>query len=286
MKTSRLVLMPLLGLFLLAACTKENGLIHPVPPAGADTTGNKGSGSNSDSTYVGTLTWNYQPDSVGSSWSYQVNQVFNISQSTLAQLDPAAAALFSGLNIDTTVVYHVQALGTSSVVGGLTFMNFSNDYGGGFFNPAVAIAGGNYTGVNVLWEPIWVAGSGFGGFTLNIDTLLYLEVQAAGTSWNETTVVQDAYGYTDTTNYSFTVKDTGMTRGVNGITYPHVIQVESKVLPSALASYAALFASSGYDLYTVTECYYAENVGLIEEDLSDSFMGVSLTAQLQASTIK
>jgi len=65
-----------------------------------------------------------------------------------------------------------------------------------------------------------------------------------------------------------------------------VIQVESTSLPSAFSSYAALFAAQGINLNTTTEYYYAKNVGLIEEDLSEPFMGISLTAVLVSASIK
>lgn len=282
------------GSFLFAACTKENGYLSPYNPGGSsDSTTNKGGGSSTggtaDSTYNGTVTNNYQPNSAGSQWTYTVNQVFNIANSTIAKADPAEATLFAGSATNTTTTYHVQALGTTSSVGALTYNNFSNDYSGGIFSPGVTVTGSGgttYQGVDVVWEVVWSGGSSFTGFSLNNDTLVYLEDQPAGTSWSQTTVQTDAFGISDTNSYTFTIKATGLTKTENQIGYPNVIQVESKTTPSAFASYAALFAAQGIDLSTTTEYYFAKNVGLIEEDLSEPFMGITLTAQLTSATIK
>jgi len=286
MKANRYIVIAALVLGFLASCTKENGRIKESGPASADTTETGGTPPPADSTYKGVVTNNYQPDTSGSTWTYQTHQVFNFSQSTLGELEPSENAVFGGLNIDTTFSYHVQALSGSTQVGGLTYRNYSNDFEGGVFNPAIALSNGTYTGVDVLWEVLWVGGNNFGGFSLNDDTLLYLKEQPKGTSWSETTILQDSFGFSDTTTYTFTIKATGLTRAVNGINYPNVIQVESKTAPGFIAQFASILASEKVDVYTTTEYYYAENVGLIEEDLSEPLMGVTITTILLASTIK
>ena len=283
MKTKLHTTFAVAGLMLLAACTRENGLIKPVGPVGADTTG---TAPVTDSTYTGVVTNNYQPDTSGSTWTYQVQQVFNIAQSTIGQLYPQEAAALGAYAIDTTVVYHVAALGTSTQAGGLTYYSYSNDYYGGIFNPAVAQSGTTYSGVDEVWELLWVGGSSFGGFSLNDDTLTYLKDQPAGTSWSQTTILQDGFGFMDTTSYAFTIKARGLTKAVNSVNYPNVIQVESTTIPSALASFAVLFSGQGVNLNTTTEYYYAENVGLIEEDLSAPFLGITVNAILLHSNIR
>lgn len=267
-------------LLMLASCTRENGLIKYDNPSKNDSTATT---PPADSAYTGVVTNNYQPDSGGSTWTYQVRQVFNISQSAIGQLYPQEASSLSAFDMDTTIVYHVAALGTTSQAGSLTYANYSNDYGGGIFTPKVAQNGTDYIGVDVLWELEWPAG-GFGGFSLNDDTLTYLKDQPVGTSWKDTTILQDAFGSLDTTVYAFSVKATGTTRAVNGVNYPNVIQIESTSVPSALTNYAVLL--SGVNLTTTTEYYYAKNVGLIEEDLSAYFFGISVTAILLHSNIR
>lgn len=266
-------------LLTLASCTRENGLIKDGNPSKDTTT----TTPPADSTYTGAVTNNYQPDSSGSTWTYQVRQVFNFSQSTIGQLYPQDASLFGAFDVDTTIVYHVAALGLTNKVGTLTYKDYSNDYGGGIFNPKMAQSGSAYIGVDEVWELVWPGGS-FGGFSLNDDTLTYLKDQPVGTSWKDTTIVRDAYGSLDTTVYAFSVKAAGVTRAVNGINYPNVIQIESTSLPSALTSHAVLL--SGVNLTTTTEYYYAKNVGLIEEDLSAYFFGISVTAILLHSNIR
>jgi hypothetical protein len=264
---------------MLAACTRENGLIrYDGPSTSKDST-------STDSTYTGPISNNYQPDTSGSTWTYQVKQVFNIAQSTIGQLYPQAATSLSAFSIDTTIVYHVAALTTTTRVGSLTYTDYSNDYGGGIFNPKIAQSGTSYIGVDEVWELVWPAG-GFGGFSLNDDTLTYLKDQPVGTSWIDTTIVQDAYGSMDTTVYAFSVKATGSTRAVSGVNYPNVIQIESATLPSALTSYAVLLSGQGVNLNTTTEYYYARNVGLIEEDLSAPFFGITVNAILLHSNIR
>jgi hypothetical protein len=270
-------------LLLLAACTRENGLIKFTHPVGADTTT---ASPPADTTYSGVITNNYQPDSAGSAWTYQVHQVFDLNQSTIGQLFPQAASAFAAFAVDTTIVYHVAALSTSVQTGGLTFRQYSNDYGGGIFSPAVALAQGDYTGVDQVWELMWVGGSSFGGFSLNDDTLLYLKDQPVGTTWTQTTIIQDGFGFEDTTSYTFTIKARGGTRAVNGTNYPDVIQVESTTIPSALTAFAVNFGIQGVNLYTTTAYYYAENVGLIEEDLNNPFLGISVNAILLKANIR
>ena len=266
-------------LLMLASCTRENGLIkNSSTPKDTIPTG-------ADSVYAGAITNNYQPDSSGSTWTYQVRQVFNISQSTIGQLYPQGAGSLAAYNMDTTIVYHVTATGMTTRAGGLTFENYSNDYGGGIFTPAVAQSGTTYTGVDVVWELVWPAG-GFGGFSLNDDTLTYCKDQPAGTSWKDTTIELDAFGSLDTTIYALSVKATGISRAVNGTSYPNVILIESTTLPSALTSYAVLLSGQGVNLNTTTEYYYAKNVGLIEEDLSAPFFGISVNAILLRSNIR
>ncbi|TDW96204.1 hypothetical protein [Dinghuibacter silviterrae] len=270
-------------LLLFAACTRENGLIKPVGPAATDTTTTT---PPADSTYKGPVTNNYQPDSSGSTWTYQVHQVFNIGQSTIGQLFPQEASVFSAFKMDTTIVYHVAALNTTAQAGGLTFQQYSNDYGGGIYSPAIALSQGVYTGVDQVWGLMWIGGSSFGGFSLNDDTLTYLEDKPVGTSWSQTTVIQDGLGFEDTTSYAFTIKARGLTKVVNGINYPNVIQVESTTIPSALQSFTVLLSIQGVNLNTTTEYYYAENVGLIEEDLSNPFLGITVNASLVNSNIR
>jgi len=291
MKSIQIAVIAILAMAVISSCTKEYGYLKPYNSTdstgtGKTTTPPGGTGGTADSTYSGTVTNNYQPDSVGSKWTYQVHQVFNFANSTYAQQDPAAVAIIGGIVIDTTITYNVQALGTTTPINGLTYQNYSNDYYGGLYAPAVANSNGSYTGVDLVWEVLWLGGSSFGGFSLNNDTLVYLKEQPSGTTWSEQSVIVDGFGDSDTSNYTFTIKATGLTKTVNNINYPNVIQVESKTVPSSIASYASLFASSGVDVFTTTEYYYAKNVGLIEEDLSEPFMGVTINATLLSSSIK
>jgi hypothetical protein len=269
-------------LLLVASCSRENGLIKPVRPAEPDTTGV----TVTDSTYKGVITNNYQPDSIGSVWTYQVHQVFNFAQSTLGVLLPGEASVFGAFSVDTTITYHVKALSGTTQVDGLSYRGYNNDYAGGIFNPKVALSQGVYTGVDEVWELDWAGGSSFGGFSLNDDTLIYLEVQPVGTTWSQTTIQQDDFGFPDTSTYTFSIKATGATRVVNGVNYPNVIQVESTTQPSVFSSFAALLSGEGVSLNTTTEYYYAENVGLIEEDLSAPFLGISVNLILLNSNIR
>ncbi len=294
MKLSTQACIAVLAMFVFASCTKVGGYLKPYNPNDTTVTGQNnpgggpGTGGSSDSTYKGTVTNNYQPDSVGSQWTYQVHQVWNFAHSTFGEAYPAASAIYGSSQIDTTITYHVQALGTISAINGQGFQNFSNDFGGGFlYSPAVAVSNGSYNGVDQVWEIQWLGGSSFGGFSLNDDTLVYLKEQPTGTTWGQTTVIADGFGGYDTTVYSFSIKATGLTRAVNNINYPNVIQVESKTTPNSIAQLAAYLSSqSGYDFSTTTEYYFAKNVGLIEEDLSEPFMGITVTVTLQASIIK
>src|ERR1700744_579143 len=102
-------------LLILAACTRENGLIRYDNPSKDSTTTAPGG----DSTYTGPISNNYQPDTSGSTWTYQVKQVFNVAQSTIGQLYPQAAASLGAFSIDTTIIYHVVALSTTTPVGPL-----------------------------------------------------------------------------------------------------------------------------------------------------------------------
>jgi hypothetical protein len=290
MKAFQSVLIACMAWLLLNSCTKVDGYLSPYNPNGSDSTGSKdgASGGNgpADSTYKGVVTNNYQPDTAGSQWTYSVNEVFNIANSTFAKDNPAAVALFAGLASDTTITYHVRAIGTPTVLDGLTYYSFTNDYYDGVFSPTYAVSGGTYTGADMVWEVQWLGGGSFGGFSLNNDTLVYLKEQPAGTTWTQTTIQPDGFGGSDTTSYTFTIKATGLTRTESKISYPDVVQVESTSLPSTFSSYAALFGRLGVDLNTTTEYYYARNVGLIEEDLSEPFMGVTLTAVLTSAAIK
>jgi hypothetical protein len=287
MKIVRFALIAIVIFASVTSCTREDGLLKSYTPTKTDSTGNVApSGGNTDSTYTGIVTNNYQPYSAGSSWTYQVTQVFNIANSSLVQLDPSAASLFASYGVDTTITYHVQALNDSTTLNGLVYHEFSNDYQGGVFAPSFTMASEVYTGVDMVWEILWVNGANFGGFSLNDDTLAYLWDQPTGTTWNRTTVLQDAFGYNDTTTYVFVIKGAGLTRTVNNTVYPSVIQVESTALPSSFVSFASLFASEGYNIYTTTDYYYAKNVGLVEEDLSEPLMGITLKAILLNASIK
>lgn len=293
MKAFHSVLTACLAVALLTACTKINGYLKPYDPNGTDTTGSTGtggkttgSGGTADSTYNGVVTNNYQPDTTGSQWAYSVTEVFNIGNSTIAKEDPGEAALFASYASDTTITYNVQALGTPTAYDGLSYYSFTNDYYSGIYSPSFAVSNGTYTGVDMVWEVLWVGGGSFGGFSLNNDTLFYLKEQPTGTTWTQTTIQTDGFGGSDTTAYTFTIKATGLTKTENKISYPNVIQVESTSLPSAFSAYAALFAAQGINLNTTTEYYYAKNVGLIEEDLNEPFMGISLTTVLVSATIK
>lgn len=271
----------------LPSCTTINGYLRPLDSNAVDSIDSvNNANADSGTAYQGPVTNNYQPDSSNSTWTYQVSEVWDVANSTLAQGDPGAASLFSGYDLDTTIQYHVQSLGTSSESGGLDFFNFSNDYWSGLYAPAVAQAGGNYFGTNVIWEVLWLSGGSFGGFTLNNDTLAYLEVgQPAGTSWNAQDI-EMVGGLADTVNLTFTVKAAGFSKAVNKVIYGNVVQIESKTTPGVFQAYAGYPGLGNLDLSITTEYFYAENVGLIEEDLSEPFMGITIKTSLQNSTIQ
>jgi hypothetical protein len=290
MKALHSLLIACLAGVLFTACTKINGYLKPYDPNGSDSTASTGGGTTgggtADSTYNGIVTNNYQPDTTGSQWTYAVTEIFNIANSTIAKEEPAEKALFAGFASDTTITYNIEAIGTPTAYNGLNYYNFTNDYYGGLYSPMFAVSNGSYTGADMIWEVLWIGGSSFGGFSLNNDTLVYLKEQPTGTTWNQTTIQTDGFGGSDTASYTFTIKATGLTKTENKIAYPNVIQMESKTTPNAFAAYATLFAADGIDLSTTTEYYYAKNVGLIEEDLSEPFMGINLTAVLTSASIK
>jgi hypothetical protein len=279
MNYTRLILCGGVLLVFFASCTKEDGKIRPYPPT--DSTGVTHKGADSTEP-VGS----YQPDSAGTVWTYKVAWVYDFEVSPLQEFFPSYAPLFKGKDLDTTFVYHIQALNDSVAIGGRQYHRFSSDYLQGLYSPMVAISKGVYNAVCQIWEVNTGSGTVFLGYTPSLDTLTLLKEDTTSTTWVQTTIVQDGFGDSDTTVYHYTILGTGLTRMVNQVKYGNVIEVETTSMPNAYQPYASLFSTSSYPLYTTIDCYYAMNIGLIEEDLSEALTGISLTVELMSVNIK
>lgn len=275
MNYSRLILCGGVLLVFFTSCTKEDGKIRPYPPTDSTGVTSKGGGATESG-------GSYQPDSAGTIWTYKVAWVYDFEVSPLQEFFPTYAHLFKGVDLDTTFIYHVQALNDSVVIGGRVYHQFSSDYHQGLYSPIVAVSNGAYFAVYNIWEVNTGSGTNFMGYRPNVDTLNLLKEDSSGTTWGQTTVVQDGFGDSDTTVYHYTILGTGLTRTVNQVNYSNVIEVETTSMPNAYQPYASLFSTTSYPLYATIDCYYAKNVGLIEEDLSEALNGISVTVELMS----
>jgi hypothetical protein len=263
MQKSCTTLILVVSLF-LGACEKEKSITstHPTNP----------------STPV-----NFQPDSAGSTWNYQVSENFNPSSSLIL----AALASAEGINlpsVDTTYNYTVTATGRDSVVGNSTYSIFTTDTSGAD-DVLISNQDSIYYGIGII--PSFSLGNEIGGAISG--AVLYLKNEPAGTSWTQN-IPQTIGGTTDTSVFTFTVVSTGGTRVVNGTNYTGVITETVSFVPGGLES---MIASVGVTLpissssLTIDGTYYfAQGVGLIEVDVNNSLFGFSYNQLLVSSTIK
>jgi hypothetical protein len=227
---------------------------------------------------------NYQPDSAGSTWNYQVTENFNPSSSILLE----ALASAEGLTlpaIDTSYTYTVTATGRDSVVGTSSYSIFTTDSSSAD-DMLISNQDSVYYGIGVI--PTFSLGNGLVGGAIS-GAVLYLKNEPARTTWTQS-IAQTINGASDTSVFTFTVVSTGGTKVINGVNYTGVITETVSFVPGGLASMLSSLGGSlpisPSSLAISGTYYFAQGVGLIEVDVNNSLFGFSYTQVLMSSTIK
>jgi hypothetical protein len=164
----------------------------------------------------------YLTTSTGSTWNYH-------------ETDSASPA---PVNKD----YTLTSTSRDTSINGKSYHVYSNSIGSNqYFN----ISGNNYYQFDSL-------PAGFG--TTVFERLYLMDIASVGFSWNQTLMVTLS-GVPVPFTLTYTIAEKGISRNVNGTTYPDVIHVttglHSSLIPTA-------------SLITNIDSYYAEKYGLIE----------------------
>ena len=223
----------------------------------------------------------YQPVTAGSKWTYRMHQSFKIDASMFAGIDLSALGFtqeeflallgLASTGYDTTYEYTLTSLGADTMINANKYAVFTTTIVGEETRAYFRKDNNSYY---QLAPAVNIGGTGGAG---DVQTLYLKDNQPVGTTWQEDLNAGGAGQH-----ITYTIKNKGITKQVNGITYKDVIEVEVK----ASANTAGIpDLPAGFDLSTVTTGFFAKNIGLIYEEQPPA-MGASMTIELLKAEIK
>ncbi|WP_153795971.1 hypothetical protein [Foetidibacter luteolus] len=226
----------------------------------------------------------YQPLTAGSTWTYRMHQTFKFDDSMFEGFDFASLGFgsieefleafgFSSISFDTTIEYTSKCLDKDSTInnkvyravqanmGGIERIGYNCRVNGDYYQY------GNLVNVSTGTTDI-----------IGLEMLYLKDNMPVGTSWDKTVSLSNGA----VTKMVYSIKNRGLSKTVNSITYKDVIQVETIATPQLPAGSPEI---PGFDIKSVTNNFFAKNIGLIYQEAKDG-LGTTSTVELIKAEIK